>query len=71
MGDVEPKIDDKNFLIKFKLGDVIIPVTTLRPETIFGVTNLWINPNVTYKKVKVDDEDWIVSKECCKKITFF
>ena len=71
MGDVEPKIDDKNFLIKFKLSDSIFPITTLRPETIFGITNLWVNPNTIYKKVTVDGEEWIVSEECAKKISFF
>ncbi|HEY5736340.1 MAG TPA: leucine--tRNA ligase [Nitrosopumilus sp.] len=71
MGDVEPKIDEKNFLIKFKLGEFIFPVTTLRPETIFGITNLWVNPNVTYKKVTVDNETWIISEECAHKIEFF
>ena len=71
MGDVEPKIDDKNFLIKFKFGNFIFPITTLRPETIFGITNLWVNPNTIYKKVTVDDEMWIVSEQCAKKIEFF
>ena len=71
MGDVEPKIDDKNFLVKFKFDEFIFPVTTLRPETIFGVTNLWVNPNVIYKKVTVDNETWIVSEECARKIAFF
>ena len=71
MGDVEPKIDEKNFLIKFNLGEFIFPVTTLRPETIFGITNLWVNPNVTYKKVTVDNETWIISEECAHKIEFF
>ncbi|MFB5617453.1 MAG: leucine--tRNA ligase [Nitrosopumilus sp.] len=71
MGDVEPKIDEKNFLIKFKLGEFIFPVTTLRPETIFGITNLWVNPNTVYKKVTVDDETWIISEACAHKIEFF
>ena len=71
MGDVEPKIDDKNFLVKFSFGEFIFPVTTLRPETIFGVTNLWVNPNTIYKKVAVDDQIWIVSEICVKKIKFF
>jgi len=71
MGDVEPKIDDKNFLVKFEFEEFIFPVTTLRPETIFGVTNLWVNPNVVYKKVQVDDKVWICSEECAKKISFF
>ena len=71
MGDVEPKIDDKNFLVKFLFGEFVFPVTTLRPETIFGVTNLWVNPNTIYKKATVDSETWIVSEECVKKIEFF
>ncbi len=71
MGDVEPKIDDKNFLVKFSFDELIFPVTTLRPETIFGVTNLWVNPNTIYKKVAVNNETWIVSEECTRKIEFF
>jgi len=27
---------------------VFLPAATLRPETVFGVTNLWVNPNVKY-----------------------
>ena len=71
MGDVEPKIDEKNFLIKFKLDEFVFPITTLRPETIFGITNLWVNPNTVYKKIKADDEKWIVSEDCAKKLEFF
>jgi leucyl-tRNA synthetase len=71
MGDMEPKIDEKNFLIKFVLDEFIFPVTTLRPETIFGITNLWVNPNTIYKKVSVDNETWIISEDCVKKIEFF
>lgn len=71
MGDVEPKIDDKNFLVKFVFEDYIFPITTLRPETIFGITNLWVNPNTVYKKLTVDGEKWIVSEECAHKLKFF
>ena len=45
------------------MGHEIIPVATLRPETLFGVTNLWINPKIVYKKVKVDGETSIISTE--------
>ena len=71
MGDVEPKIDDKNFLVKFVFEDYIFPITTLRPETIFGITNLWVNPNTIYKKITVDGEKWIVSEQCAHKLAFF
>jgi leucyl-tRNA synthetase len=56
-------------LFKFKLptGE-ILPMATLRPETIYGVTNVWINPDVDYVKVKVNNEVWIISKSCAKKL---
>lgn len=58
-------------IIKFKLKDgTILPAATLRPETIFGVTNMWVNPNIDYEKVKVNNEIWICSKECIEKITY-
>jgi len=34
------------------------------------VTNLWINPKTIYKKIQVDDEKWIVSAECARKLEF-
>jgi len=69
MGDVEPDFTEY-ILIKFKFDDYIIPTATLRPETLFGVTNLWVNPETTYKKVTVDGEKWIVSAECARKLEF-
>ena len=68
-GDVEPDFTEY-ILIKFKYDDYIIPTATLRPETIFGVVNLWINPEIIYKKITVDDEKWIVSEECAYKLEF-
>ncbi|MCE9652658.1 MAG: leucine--tRNA ligase [Nitrosarchaeum sp.] len=69
LGDVEPDFTEY-ILIKFKYGDYIIPTATLRPETIFGVVNLWINPDIVYKKITVDNEKWIVSSECAYKLEF-
>ena len=69
LGDIEPDFTEY-IVIKFNIGDEIIPVATLRPETLFGVTNLWINPQIIYKKVKVDDEVWIISSECAYKLGF-
>ena len=69
IGDVEPDFTEY-IIIKFSMEDEIIPVATLRPETLFGVTNLWINPEITYKKVKVDGETWIISAECAYKLEF-
>lgn len=69
LGDVEPDFTEY-ILIKFHYDGMIIPTATLRPETIFGVTNLWINPAIKYKKISVNDEMWIVSPECARKLEF-
>lgn len=54
--------------IKFKLNDAYLVAATFRPETIFGITNLWVNPGSTYVRAKVGDDTWIVSKEAYEKL---
>jgi leucyl-tRNA synthetase len=56
-------------ILYFTLKDgSILPASTLRPETIFGVTNLWLNPDVEYCRIKHENKTWIVSAESCKKL---
>ncbi len=64
----EGESPEEYVLIKFRMGDFILPAGTFRPETVFGVTNLWINPDETYVRVQVDDEKWIVSKQAAEKL---
>ncbi|MEF8879005.1 MAG: leucine--tRNA ligase [Candidatus Thermoplasmatota archaeon] len=55
--------------IKFKMDDgTILPAATLRPETIFGVTNMWVNPDIEYIKADINDETWILSPQAYNKI---
>ncbi len=56
-------------IIKFKLGDMILPAATLRPETVFGVTNMWLNPEIEYVKAQVEDEIWLLSREATEKLS--
>lgn len=55
-------------LLKFKRGDEYLVAATLRPETVYGQTNLWINPKVLYAKARVDGETWIISLDCAEKL---
>ncbi len=55
-------------LLKFKIGDLNLPCATFRPETIYGVTNLWINPEADYVEANVNNEHWIISKEASEKL---
>ncbi|MGB9713766.1 MAG: leucine--tRNA ligase [Candidatus Bathyarchaeales archaeon] len=69
VGDVEPEIGEFT-LIKFKHKEWVLPTATLRPETVFGVTNIWLNPKARYVKATVDDEKWIISRECAEKLAY-
>jgi len=56
-------------LIKFKLdGETYLPAATFRPETIYGVTNMWIHPDAAYVEALVNNEKWIISKEAAEKL---
>ncbi len=69
-GDVEPEIGEF-ILVLFQLDDSsYLPAATLRPETVFGVTNIWVNPDVEYVVVKIDNKKYIVSKRAAFKLRF-
>ena len=56
-------------LLKFDFDDGRkLVAATLRPETVFGLTNFWVNPEVEYVNVKVDDETWVVSVPAVEKL---
>ena len=55
-------------LLKYRQGERIFPAATLRPETLFGVTNLWLNPEVNYVEVEVEGERWVVSEQAVSKL---
>ena len=75
IGDVEPEFNEY-ILIKFPLefdgNYYFLPAGTLRPETIYGVTNLWLNPEIKYFLISLDDigEKWIVSTEAARKLEY-
>lgn len=70
-GGDEIKPDIVEFtVIKFKMDGSYLTAATLRPETIFGVTNVWVHPEGTYVEARVDGEKWIVSKEAAFKLSY-
>ena len=67
VGDIEPEIGEFT-LIKFRQDDHVFPAATLRPETVFGVTNIWLNPRTTYVRAAIDGEKWVISQESVEKL---
>lgn len=56
-------------LLKFTFGDAYIMAASLRPETVYGQTNMWVDPDLEYVKATVDGETWIVSRPCAEKLS--
>ncbi|MCD6484843.1 MAG: leucine--tRNA ligase [Candidatus Odinarchaeota archaeon] len=54
--------------IKFKFDGKYLVAATLRPETIYGVTNVWVHPDADYVEAKIDNEVWIISKRSAEKL---
>ena len=56
-------------LLKFDLEDSRkLVAATLRPETVFGLTNFWVNPEVEYVDAQVGGEKWVVSRPAAEKL---
>lgn len=55
-------------LLKFPFEDAFLLAATLRPETVYGQTNMWVRPDVEYVKAEVDGEKWIVSGPCAQSL---
>lgn len=64
----EGEVPQEWTLTKFKFDDSYLVSATLRPETVFGITNVWVNPELEYVIAKVDGEKWIISEQAAEKL---
>ncbi|MDG7035677.1 MAG: leucine--tRNA ligase, partial [Nitrososphaerota archaeon] len=57
-------------LVMFKLADEekFLVASTLRPETLYGTTNVWISPDAEYVEAEVNGRIWIVGAEAIIKL---
>ena len=69
-GDVEPEIGEYTLILFEGPNGEKFPCATLRPETVFGVTNVWVNPEATYVYAEVDGSLWVLSEQAAYKLTF-
>ncbi|MCS7128007.1 MAG: leucine--tRNA ligase [Sulfolobales archaeon] len=67
-GDVEPEVEKFTLLYFKDSSEAIYPAATLRPETVFGAVNVWVNPSGTYVEAVVDGVKWVVSIEAVEKL---
>lgn len=67
-GDVDPELEEVT-AIKFAFGDGSMIVSTYRPETLFGVTNLWVHPSSTYVKARHGKEILYLAEDAAENLS--
>ncbi|HYM39375.1 MAG TPA: leucine--tRNA ligase [Thermoplasmata archaeon] len=56
-------------LLKFPLSDGrVLVAATVRPETVFGQTNIWVDPDSPYVVASVDGERWVLNDQAATKL---
>ena len=55
-------------LVLFDAGEYYLAAATLRPETIFGATNVWVNPEAEYVVAEIDGKSLLVSRKAAEKL---
>jgi len=65
-GDVDPDLEDVT-VIRFPVeSSLSLVVTTYRPETLYGVTNIWVNPKGEYVKADYKGQTIIIAKKAAE-----
>ncbi len=75
--DIEDGDTDKVSIEKFQIvlfqadnEEIYLGAGSLRTETIFGITNLWYNPEIKYVLMKIQNRKIVVSAFCAQKIMY-
>ncbi|WP_241760322.1 leucine--tRNA ligase [Thermoplasma volcanium] len=69
-GDTDKVSVEEYTAVFFESNSYSLIAASLRPETLFGVTNIWINPTGEYVKIKIGDKIAVVSKEAVDKLKY-
>ncbi|MEM3791567.1 MAG: leucine--tRNA ligase [Candidatus Micrarchaeaceae archaeon] len=70
-GDVDPEIEEE-IAIKFKVSgeESYFLCLTYRPETIYGVTNLFVKRNGSFVEAEIKGESFYISKGASENLSF-
>jgi leucyl-tRNA synthetase (EC 6.1.1.4) len=68
--DKEPEIGQWTLIYFVDEEGLTYPTATLRPETVLGVTNLWINPEADYAIVEHQGRRMVVSRDAAYRLSF-
>ncbi len=69
-GDVLDTSINPLIALKFPFEDGYLIAASLRPETIFGITNIWIKRGSKYVKAEAKGETWYLSENAFDKLEY-
>ncbi len=67
-GDIDKVTIEEYTAVVFRGEEYSLLAASLRPETLFGVTNLWISDHGDYVIVEVESEKYAMSAEAAQKV---
>jgi leucyl-tRNA synthetase len=68
--DKEPEIVKWTLIYFADREGLALPAATLRPETVLGVTNVWVNPDAEYVIAEYNGRAVVVSRDAARRLSF-
>jgi len=68
--DKEPELEEFTVILFRNEKGIAFPTATLRPETVFGVTNIWINPQEKYVIADVNGDSWVLALRAVNRLKY-
>lgn len=67
-GDLDPQLEEVTGVL-FPFEDGFLACSTYRPETVYGVTNIWVNEKATYVKAKAGGRTLYIAKDAVESLS--
>ncbi len=69
-GDTNKVSIEEFTAVLFKGKDFYLAASSLRPETIYAITNIWINPDSKYSLIDMDGKRVVMSEDACERFLY-
>lgn len=69
-GDTNKVSIEEFTAVLFKGKNFYLAASSLRPETIYAITNIWINPNSKYSIMDIDGKHIVMSEDACERFLY-
>lgn len=68
-GDIDKVTIEEFTAVVFQGSEYSLIAASLRPETVYGITNIWVSPRARYVKFDMEGALYVVSEEAYEKLS--